>query len=77
MAAKAKYALAVMVASALLAGCGVRGPVQMPKAGSSSAGSSSSAPAADATATAESGQGKPENTAAKPHHGFILDGLLR
>ena len=25
----------------------------------------------------ESGQGKPENTALKPHQGFILDGLLR
>ncbi len=67
----AKKALLILAAGIMLAGCGVRGPVQMPK-------SDPNAPATpDATASAESGQGKPENTALKPHQGFILDGLLR
>ena len=34
------------------------------------------APASD-TATADSGQGKKEGEAPKPHKDFILDGLLR
>lgn len=67
----AKNALLIVAAGIMLAGCGVRGPLQAPR-------SDPNAPAApDATATAESGQGKPANTAAKPHQGFILDGLLR
>ena len=67
----AKKALLILAAGIMLAGCGVRGPVQTPK-------SDPNAPATpDATASAESGQGKPENTALKPHQGFILDGLLR
>ena len=32
---------------------------------------------ADRTATAESGQGKKEGDAPKPHKGFVLDGLIR
>ena len=32
---------------------------------------------ADRTATAESGQGKPEGAARKPHKDFVLDGLIR
>lgn len=31
----------------------------------------------DRTATAESGQGKKEGQAPKPHKGFVLDGLIR
>lgn len=49
-----------------LAGCGVKGGLEAPE-------SSKSATTADAA----SGQGKPEGEAAKPHEGFILDGLLR
>lgn len=68
---KAKSALLILAVGSMLAGCGVRGPVTLPK-------SDPNAPAApEATASAESGQGKPENTADKPHKGFILDGLLR
>jgi predicted small lipoprotein YifL len=59
---------AVLLASGLLvAGCGVRGQLQLPKAEA----------AKQTTATADSGQGKPANTAPKPHKDFILDGLLR
>jgi predicted small lipoprotein YifL len=48
------------------AGCGVRGSLENP------AGSE-----AKAKATADSGQGKPEDAAPKPHKPFILDGLIR
>ncbi len=50
--------------AALLTACGVRGSLEAPKA-------------QDDTATAESAQGKAEGAAAKPHKGFILDGLIR
>ena len=63
--------LILLAAGALLAGCGVRGPLQNPKA------DNSAAPPPEATANADSGQGKSENAASKPHQGFILDGLLR
>jgi predicted small lipoprotein YifL len=54
--------------AALLAGCGVRGALDMPPD-----------PRGEptATASADSGQGKPEGAAPKPHKGFILDGLIR
>ena len=55
--------LAVFALAFALAGCGVKGSLETPRA--------------DATAEAQSGQGKPEGTAPKPHKGFILDGLLR
>ena len=71
MPAMAKNALLILAASIMLAGCGVRGPVTMPKS------DPNAPPTPEANATSESGQGKPENTAAKPHQGFILDGLLR
>ncbi len=64
-------AVLILAAGLMLAGCGVRGPLQNPKAEKSGP----STP--DTTATAESGQNKPENAAPKPHQGFILDGLLR
>lgn len=60
---------AVLTVSALalaLGGCGVRGSLETPTEAK-----------ADATAEAQSGQGKPEGAAPKPHKGFILDGLLR
>ena len=50
----------------LLAGCGVRGSLETPRNAEVSQ-----------TANSESGQGKAEGAAAKPHKGFILDGLLR
>jgi predicted small lipoprotein YifL len=60
---------ALLTVSALalaLGGCGVRGSLETPAEAK-----------ADATAEAQSGQGKPEGAAPKPHKGFILDGLLR
>lgn len=57
----------VMLAVAFAAaagGCGVRGSLENP--------------AKDhATASADSGQGKKESEAPKPHKDFILDGLIR
>ena len=59
--------LGILVATALtVAGCGVRGSLEAPPSVK-----------ADTTAKAESGQGKPEGAAPKPHKGFVLDGLLR
>ena len=60
---------AVLAASALaltLVGCGVKGSLETPPEAK-----------ADPTAEAQSAQGKPEGATAKPHKGFILDGLLR
>ena len=72
MPSMAKKALLILAAGVLLAGCGVRGTVQMPMADAKGAA------AADTTgATAESGQGKAEGAAPGGHKGFILDGLLR
>lgn len=71
MSVIARNTMLVLTAGLLLAGCGVRGPLQNPKA------DNAAAPAPSATASSESGQGKPENAAPKPHQGFILDGLLR
>lgn len=64
----AKLWVATAAAALLLAGCGLKGPLELP-------------PEAKAqnqtTASADSGQGKPVDAAPKPHKGFILDGLLR
>ena len=49
-----------------LAGCGTRGNLELPP----------EEKAANATATAESGQGKAEGTALKPHKPFVLDGFI-
>jgi predicted small lipoprotein YifL len=64
---------ALMVTSAvllagMLAGCGVKGPLETP---------TESRGAQQATAQADSGQGKAEGAAPKPHKPFILDGLIR
>ena len=61
--------LAVLATS--VAGCGVRGSLDAPQA--------AGAPAAEQSqkAPADSGQGKKEGEAPKPHKYFILDGLLR
>ncbi|MFM9940894.1 MAG: lipoprotein [Hyphomicrobiaceae bacterium] len=55
---------AALALSLGLAGCGVRGSLENPDK-------------ADASATADSGQGKKEGAALKPHKPFILDGLIR
>jgi predicted small lipoprotein YifL len=62
-----------VVASSLaiaLAGCGVRGSLDAPSAAGGEPQSSN-------TASADSGQGKKEGDAPKPHQGSVLDGLLR
>lgn len=51
---------------ASIAGCGVRGALERPPAET-----------ATPTASADSGQGKAEGAAPKPHEGFILDRLIR
>ena len=56
--------LAVALCSALSA-CGVRGSLESPDAKT------------EDTASADSGQGKKEGAALKPHKPFILDGLIR
>lgn len=57
--------LALLLAGA--SGCGTRGNLETP----------AEAKATSNTATADSGQGKPEGAALKPHKPFILDGLIR
>ncbi len=49
--------------AACVAGCGIRGGLESPQAKD--------------TASADSGQGKAAGATAKPHEGFILDGLIR
>lgn len=72
MPALAKNALLILAASLVLAGCGVRGPVEMPKS------DPNAVPTPEATASAESGEAKADRAAGKAaHRGFILDGLLR
>ena len=51
-----------------LAGCGVRGSLELPPEAKAEQSQ---------TAQAESGQGKPAGAAPKPHKPFLLDGLLR
>ncbi len=61
--------LGVAAAAAMLvAGCGLKGPLESPPDAKAQN---------QATASADSGQGKSEEAAPKPHKGFILDGLLR
>ncbi len=70
MAALTRTGFQAAVLAALLAGlagCGTRGNLETPAAEK----------AADTTASADSGQGKPEGTALKPHKPFILDPILR
>lgn len=67
MAGSLRAGAVLLAAGMMLAGCGLRGPVVLPKSEAEQ----------QSTATAESGQGKPENAAPKPHKGFVLDGLLR
>jgi predicted small lipoprotein YifL len=59
---------AVIGVALLLGACGIRGPLEAPPSATGSV---------DNRAQADSGQGKKENEAPKPHRGFILDGLIR
>ena len=61
----AAITIAIVTSGLALAGCGVRGSLDSPGA------------KVDKTATAESGQGKAEGAAPKPHKDFVLDGLIR
>jgi predicted small lipoprotein YifL len=63
-----KLSIAIAATSLLLAGCGVKGPLESP---------AETKVQNQTSASASSGQGKAEDTAPKPHKGFILDGLLR
>jgi predicted small lipoprotein YifL len=68
---RVKTGLLVAAALALtgtLGACGIKGPLESPP---------ESKAAEQATAGADSGQGKAEGAAPKPHKPFILDGLLR
>jgi predicted small lipoprotein YifL len=60
--------VATGLAALLLAGCGLKGPLELPPEAKAQSQTS---------ASADSGQGKPEAAAPKPHKGFILDGLIR
>jgi predicted small lipoprotein YifL len=58
---------ASVLLAAMAAGCGIKGPLETPP----------DAKGGQATAQADSGQGKAEGAAPKPHKPFILDGLIR
>ena len=73
MQSSVKIGAMLVATGVLLGGCGLRGPLQMPKEDLFP----ETAAAAATTAPAESGQGKPEGAAPKPHRAFILDDLLR
>jgi predicted small lipoprotein YifL len=60
-----RYLMAAVLALSM-AGCGVRGSLERPPGA-----------AEQTTATAESGQGKKQGEADKPHKDSFLDGLLR
>ncbi|HXF54839.1 MAG TPA: lipoprotein [Hyphomicrobiaceae bacterium] len=69
MSGRLKFAAGSALAAALaLSACGVRGNLEPPPEAKAQQA---------AAATADSGQGKAEGAAPRPHKGFILDGLLR
>lgn len=59
--------LLIAALAATVGGCGVRGSLENPAKAEGVAN----------TASADSGQGKKEGEAPKPHKDFILDGLIR
>ena len=65
---RAKLFASLALAGCVLGGCGVRGSLETPREAQATP---------KRTAAADSGQGKPEGAAPKPHKGFILDGLIR
>jgi predicted small lipoprotein YifL len=60
-------ALAVLLGTAV-SGCGIRGSLEPPP---------ESQRTTDTSASADSGQGKPQDGAPKPHKDFVLDRLIR
>jgi predicted small lipoprotein YifL len=58
--------LAVSALAFTLSGCGVRGGLEAPPQAK-----------AEPTAEAQSGEGKAEGAAPKPHKSSVLDGLIR
>ena len=66
MSSAAKVVGSALILAVLLAGCGVQGALESPKADKS-----------EATADADSGQGKPAGDTPKSFKPFVLDGLLR
>jgi predicted small lipoprotein YifL len=60
---------AIFALALLLAGCGVRGPLEKPGTTATEEGHGKSAAAGDA--------GKDSAAQPKPHEPFVLDGLLR
>lgn len=66
-----RIAATAAILAAVLMGCGVRSNLDYPTQDKADKAAPTS------TATAESGQGKPEGAAPKPHKGFVLDGLIR
>lgn len=63
-----RIAAAAALAGTALAGCGIRGSLEPPPEAERTT---------DTRASADSGQGKPEDAAPKPHKDFILDRLIR
>jgi predicted small lipoprotein YifL len=59
---------AALLLAGMLTGCGVKGPLETPPEAKA---------AGQTSAQADSGQGKAEGAAPKPHRPFILDGLIR
>jgi predicted small lipoprotein YifL len=66
MRAAIRWSLFMALVAVGVAGCGVRGSLEAPPEAK-----------AEKTAAAQSGQGKPEGAAPKPHKDFVLDGLIR
>lgn len=66
MAAGVKIGGALLLAVVLAAGCGIKGSLEPPPEAK-----------ADKAAKANSGQGKKEGEAPRPHRDFLLDGLIR
>lgn len=60
--------IVVLVTALALSACGIRGALEPPPESQRSS---------DTSASATSGQGKPEDTAPKPHKDFVLDRLIR
>ena len=66
MSSGLRIALLLSALALGLGGCGLKGALEPPPGAK-----------VDAKAQADSGQGKKEGEAPKPHRDFILDGLIR
>lgn len=63
-----RIVVAVSLATLALSGCGIRGALELPPEAERTS---------DTSASADSGQGKPQDAAPKPHNDFLLDRLIR